>query len=90
MLFDVDEPCNEILIIMHGVIDVVISDGYQNSQVLDILGKGSIIGANFVLKQEIWSYEAINNSSLTVKVIRISHNLISMLASQNQDIMTAV
>lgn len=75
---------------MHGVIDIVLCDGDMHSKVLDILGKGSIIGPNFVLKQEPWSYEAINNSTLTVKVIRISHHLISLLCAQNTYIMEQV
>lgn len=75
---------------MHGVIDIVVSDGYKNHQVLDILGKDSIIGANFVLKQEPWCYEAVNNSTITVKILKLNHNLISMLATQNTDIMEAV
>lgn len=90
MLFDVEDRCNEIIIIMHGVIDIVVSDGFYNHQILDILGKDSIIGSNFVLKQEPWCYEAINNSTITVKVLRINHNLISMLATQNKDIMDQV
>jgi CRP-like cAMP-binding protein len=56
VLFDVGDACENIYFVLHGVIDIVISDGYQNHQVLDILGKGSIIGANFVLKKEKWIY----------------------------------
>ena len=66
------------------------SDGFRNSHVLDILGKDSIIGSNFVLKQETWCYEAINNTTITVKVLRISHNLLYTVASQNNDMMDAI
>lgn len=90
ILFDVEDKCDEIIIILHGLIDIVISDGYYKCQILDILGKDSIIGANFVLKQEPWCYNAVNNSSITVKVLRISYNLIYTLTTQSQDVLDHV
>ena len=59
VLLDRCYAATKIIIIMHGVIDIVVSDGYVNSHILDILGKDSIIGSNFVLKQEPWCYEAL-------------------------------
>lgn len=90
VLFDVGDACENIFFVLHGVIDIVLSDGYQNHQVLDILGKGSIIGANFVLKKEKWVYSAINNTTMTVRVLKISHNLLQTLAAQSLRIQNAV
>lgn len=89
-LFDVGDECEDIIVILNGCIDIVVSDGYKFQEILDVLGKDSIIGANFVLKQEVWAYEAVNNSNMTVKFMRINHNLISMLSTQNPDIMQSV
>ena len=62
MLFNVGEPCQDIFIILSGVIDIVITDGGSRNQTLDVLGKGSIIGPNFVLRKSKWFYKAVNKT----------------------------
>lgn len=65
------DKSDSIFYILQGVLDIVISDGYSNHKVLDVLGKGSFIGMNFVLKSEIWYYKAVNNSTITCKIMKI-------------------
>jgi len=71
-LFDIGEPCKDIFIILSGVCDIIISDGDKNKAVLDIMGKGSVIGNNFIFTREPWMYKAQNNSVSRVQVIMIS------------------
>jgi CRP-like cAMP-binding protein len=49
-LFNVGEKCDEIYIILSGVFDIEITNGVNLSITLDLLGKGSIIGSNYILK----------------------------------------
>jgi len=49
-LFDVGDKCNEIYIVLSGVFDIEITDGFKLRTTLDLLGKGSIIGSNYILK----------------------------------------
>ena len=60
----------------------MISDGYQNHRVLDVLGKGSFIGMNFALMSEMWYYRIENNSTPTVRILKIKMSIIDDLASQ--------
>ena len=62
-LFTVGDVCDTIHIVMSGVIDIMITDGYDQHQRLDVLGKGSIIGSNFILLGERWFCTAINNTN---------------------------
>ena len=76
VIFDVGDKCECIYYILQGVVDIVISDGYANSKVLDVLGKGSFIGSNHVLKAEYWFYRALNNSTVTTRVLKVKFNAI--------------
>lgn len=71
-VFTIGQQCTEIMVLQSGVIDIVLSDGYTNHETLDSIGKGSIIGANMVLKQEKWPYLGVNNSPETVKALCIN------------------
>ena len=82
VLFDVGDKCESIYYILQGVLDIVISDGYANHRVLDVLGKGSFIGNNFILKQEMWFYKAVNNSTCTTRILKVDLSVIQMLAAQ--------
>ena len=57
-IFSLGEPCDNIIIVMSGVLDIIITDGRNYEQTLDVLGPGSILGQNFVLKGEKWPYHA--------------------------------
>lgn len=56
-LFDIGDKCKFILIVLHGTIEITLSDGVTEHQI-DCLGKGSIIGSNNVLVGEKWIYKA--------------------------------
>lgn len=75
-IFDVGDKCNSIYYILQGVLDIVISDGYSNHKVLDVLGKGSFLGMNFILKSEIWYYKAVNNSTITSRILKVKMSAI--------------
>lgn len=76
MLFDVGDLADSIFIVMQGVIDIVLTDGYDHHETLDVLGKGSIIGINSMLTSENWFCRAVNNTSMSVLVIQINQNCI--------------
>lgn len=71
-LFEQGEHCDDIFIILSGVIDIILWNGKKKHLVLDYMGRGSIIGINSVLKGEKFLYEAINNCSITATVLKIS------------------
>lgn len=56
ILFNVGDKCNEIIFIVSGMIDIIITDGTEVHMTLDLLGRGSVIGANYILSQEKWYY----------------------------------
>lgn len=62
VLFEAGDVCDAVYIVLSGTIDVEITDGFTKSRRLDTLGPGSILGQNFVLKQECWYYRAVNNT----------------------------
>ena len=53
---------------------------------LDSLGKGSVIGMNFVIQGEQWMYKAMNPSTQTAKVIKISKNLLQKLRQKQSNV----
>ena len=72
------------------MIDIVITDGGQNSQVLDILGKGSVLGSNFVFKSEQWAYRAVNQTEITACAIKVSFQDLVHLSNKHQDLAKAL
>ena len=86
MLFDLGDYCEDIYMILSGVIDIVISDGSSNRQVLDSLGRGSVLGMSFILKHEQWVYQALNNTSMTAHVIKINIHHLTTLGHYHGDI----
>ena len=85
-LFDVGQECKEIFILQSGVVDIVLSDGYDQHCTLDQIGKGSIIGPNMVLKQEKWPYQGINNSVTTCRVLCIGYQTVDALRREHKEI----
>jgi len=75
-LFDVGDTCKHVCIVLEGVVDIVISDGFRNTTILDVLGKGSVLGQSYVISKEKWFYKAVNNSILTAKIIQIDMKII--------------
>ena len=59
-LFNIGDLCEDLFIVLSGTIDIQISDGYENTETLDVLGRGSVIGFNNILNKEMWYYAAIN------------------------------
>ena len=72
LLFDAGERCQNIYILLTGSIDVQLTDGDKLIQTLDTLGPGSLLGMNFVLKQEPWYYRAKNNTVHQCFVMKIN------------------
>lgn len=52
--------------------DIILTDGYREHEVMDVLGRGSVIGANNVVKGELWYYECINSTTQSNKCISLS------------------
>lgn len=90
VVFDVGDCCDCVYYVLQGVIDIVISDGYAHHKVLDVLGKGSFIGISSVLKEETWAYKAVNNSTLTTRVLIVSNHAIQSMAVQFAPLQTAI
>lgn len=86
LLFEIGETTGNVYIILSGMIDIVISDGQSSSQVLDILGPGSVIGMKLVLKNEKWFYRAVNNTMRTTRILTITQRSINKLQNLHQEI----
>ena len=80
-LFEAGERCNCLYIILNGVIDIQISDG-EETQVIDSLGKGSVIGINYLIKKEKWVYSAVNLSTITAKILKVDENLLNHIKNK--------
>ena len=66
-------------IIASGVIDIVIQSANYKGQLnfsLDLLGRGSVIGQNYILRHEKWYYSAVNKSTIPVKVLAIPFRML--------------
>ena len=50
---------------------------------MDILGKGSVIGPNAILMDEIWHYEAVNKTISSAKILIVSFDVIKSLMFQD-------
>ena len=48
-LFEIGQRSECIYVVLMGTIEIVLTDGTTNQIVMDLLGKGSIIGVNFSL-----------------------------------------
>lgn len=59
-----------------GIVDIMLLDGNGNQAVLDICGRGSILGTSFMLKNEPWIYQAVNYSQCLVHVLQIKGDLV--------------
>ena len=55
-IFDIGDASDCIYIVLLGTLEVGVSDG-KIYQELDMLGKGSIIGSNYILVSLQWLYE---------------------------------
>ena len=89
-LFNVGDKCTEIIVIVAGMIDIIITDGKDVHMTLDLLGKGSVIGSNYILSQEKWYYKAVNKATLPTKIIRLSKKLLQSWKEKNKDIEEAM
>lgn len=50
ILFDIGDDCDSIYIVLSGVLEIIITDSDDKyKRIMDLCGRGSIIGANFVL-----------------------------------------
>ena len=72
-LFDVKEVCRDIFIIIAGIVEISIPNGLKET-VIDVLGRGSVIGAHFMIKEEIWPLRATAKFTGTTKVLRLQFN----------------
>lgn len=91
-LFDIGDHCNSIFIILSGVINIEIcSDEFgQNRCVLDSLGRGSVIGINYVITGDQWTYKAVNQSNMSARVIQIDIRVLKRLRRKQKDINKAM
>ena len=67
---------------MSGVLDIVIGDNYSHNMTIDLLGRGTVIGQNYILSEETWSYSAINRSVVPCKILKISKKMLDNFASK--------
>ena len=89
-LFDLGDKCGEIFMVLNGIIDIVLTDGFDNNQVLDVCGRGSMMGFNFILSGERWIYRAINHSNDYVHVLSIKRELLLKYVESHKSIKRSI
>lgn len=78
-LFSTGDLCKDIFVIVSGIIDIVVGEIGGTSITLDLLGRGSVIGQNYILTSEKWQYTALNRSNIPVKVLIIPWKTLDFL-----------
>lgn len=71
---------------LSGAIDIVLSSGGDDNYIIDVLGKGSVIGQNYFLMHEKRLYKGINNCSMTARILHIDYHQIHILRHMNRGI----
>ena len=56
-LFKFGTKCEYIYVILQGVVQIDVTNGEENF-FLDLLGRESVLGSNFILSENIWNYSA--------------------------------
>ena len=84
VIFEVGSRCDGILIILNGHVNIQMTDGNNYHKTLDQLGSGSIIGQNFVLKQEHYPYRALNKNKMNCSILKISYQSIKHMMSRDK------
>ena len=62
------------------MLDIIVTDGHCHQKVMDVLGKGSVIGQDYMIANEMWHYEAVVSSPQSVKILTINYSMIKCLA----------
>jgi hypothetical protein len=95
-MYEVDEPifkanerCKDLIIIMQGVVEIDMTDGLQNV-LMDLLGKGSVIGVNSFFTGVPWVFNAFAVSSQTTTLFRLDHEVIDKMMKSNSILNQAV
>lgn len=81
-LFKVGDRCTEIIVVVSGAIDIVITDG-ETALTLDLLGRGSVVGSNYILSHDKWYYEAANKSTMAARTIILGSELLKSLKERH-------
>jgi len=71
---------------MSGVVQIDLVNGDEDSQMIDIMGRGSILGYNNVLKGEEWVYRAIAKSTSSTILLMISKEMILNLGKYEPEL----
>ena len=83
-VFSVGAPCECVYIVIQGVLQINLTNGYKERQ-LDIMGQGSVIGSNFVIRGDIWYYNCVSVSREKTILIQIPQSTIYKLNEQNRN-----
>lgn len=78
-IFGVGDSCDDIFIVISGVIEITLSDG-KKKQHLDMMGRGSIIGMSNILFGEKWAYYATAMSERGTIIFRLKKDVLKLMA----------
>ena len=72
---------------MSGVVDIILTDNRGNVETMDVLGRDSVLGMNFILIKEQWTYKAKNNNDIfPAKILKVSAASLNKLRNEHQNI----
>ena len=75
VIFDIGEICDNLFLIYQGVVSIEVTDQTQ-SKILDIMGRGSVIGLHGFLKNEPWLYKCKAISAQTVYIFMLPNTVL--------------
>ena len=75
IMFNFNEKCSGIYIVWEGVIGIELTDGTK-SRIIDVMGRGSVIGMYGALYKEPWVYVAKGVSVRTTKIMKIDNTVL--------------
>ena len=81
MVFSIGQECENIYIILQGVVSIELSNGINSFQI-DVIGRGSVIGVNNLISSEEWVYQAKAASSQTVLILTVSRRTLFEKAAE--------
>ena len=79
----------DIIIVYQGVVQINLTDG-ENYHMLDIMGRGSLIGVNNVVNMEDYNYNAEAVSDETTVLPKVSWDLIEEMMLFDEGLMEKV
>jgi len=90
VIFNAGEKCKHLYFITQGIVGIEIFNNRGRTQQIDLLGRGSILGLNNVLRGDVWKYSAVVKSSVNANIIKIDWKQITKMTTYEKTVHTDI